>query len=259
MQTMNYVKIGALQHFNVEVLLSYERQMPSVSGDLSLLLSSTALFRNLAQLERERVVAAAQFKDYRRDAFLFFQDDPANTFYLLLEGQIKLTQLTPEGQQVIHHIVTPGEVFAVVAVLSEAPFPVTAQAIEDCKLLGWTQTAIQGLMGRYPSLSINAIRILARHICEFQDRFREIATERVERRIARALLRLANQSGVKTSEGVRIDFPLTRQDLADMTGTTLYTASRTLSQWERQGIVKSKREQVIIRQPHRLVVIAEEL
>jgi CRP-like cAMP-binding protein len=115
------------------------------------------------------------------------------------------------------------------------------------------------LMEQCPRIAINAIQILAERIREFQDRIRELATERVERRIARALLRLARQSGKKVSEGVLIDLPLTRQDLAEMSGTTLYTVSRTLSQWESQGLVYASREKVIIRYPHGLVMIAEDL
>jgi CRP-like cAMP-binding protein len=94
---------------------------------------------------------------------------------------------------------------------------------------------------------------------EVQDRYRELATEKVERRIARTLLRLAAQSGRRVAEGVLIDIPLTRQDIAQMTGTTLFTVSRTLSEWERQGLLSVGRERVVIREPHALVKIAEDL
>jgi CRP-like cAMP-binding protein len=114
-------------------------------------------------------------------------------------------------------------------------------------------------MHQYPQLAINSLSILATRIQEFQDRFREIATERVERRIARALLRLASQTGRKLEHGILIDISLTRQDLAEMTGTTLYTVSRTLSQWEKDGLVSSQREQVTILSPHKLVVLAEDM
>ncbi|MGE5140292.1 MAG: Crp/Fnr family transcriptional regulator, partial [Rudaea sp.] len=88
---------------------------------------------------------------------------------------------------------------------------------------------------------------------------RELSTERVERRVANALLRLAQQTGVKTPEGVLIDLALTRQDIADMTGTTLYTVSRILSHWEQRGLVETGRERIVIRSPHGLVAIAQDL
>ncbi len=114
-------------------------------------------------------------------------------------------------------------------------------------------------MERFPHLAINALRFMSRHVQEFQDRYRELATERVERRVARALLRLAGQAGRKVDEGILIELALTRQDLAEMTGTTRYIISRMLSEWEQQGVIKAGRERVLIKQPHSLVVIAEDL
>jgi CRP/FNR family transcriptional regulator, nitrogen oxide reductase regulator len=103
------------------------------------------------------------------------------------------------------------------------------------------------------------MQVLAGHVREFQNRYRELATERVERRLARTVLRLASQVGRKTDEGVLLDLPLTRQDLAEMSGTTLFTVSRILSQWEDQELVRAGRERLVIRFPHGLVSIAEDL
>jgi len=177
----------------------------------------------------------------------------------LVNGKVKLTQLTEEGQQIILRYVSPGEAFAVIAVLSKIPYPVTASTVNRVSLLSWEDQVMLELMKKYPQLAINSLSILANRIQEFQDRFRELATERVERRIARALLRLASQTGRKIDQSILIDFTLSRKDLAEMTGTTLYTVSRTLSQWEKDGLVSSQREQVTILTPHQLVVIAEEM
>ena len=103
------------------------------------------------------------------------------------------------------------------------------------------------------------MRIMAGQIREFQNRVRELSTQRVERRIARTILRLARQSGRKTEQGVLVDLPLSRQDIAEMTGKTLYTVSRVLSDWEKRGLVQSERQQVIITHPHGLVSLAEDI
>jgi CRP-like cAMP-binding protein len=102
------------------------------------------------------------------------------------------------------------------------------------------------------------MKLMTSYIQEMQERYRELATEKVERRIARVLLRLTSQMGVKTKDG-SIELTFTRQDLAEMSGTTLYTVSRVLSEWERQGLVEAGRERVLIRKPHGVVQIAEEL
>lgn len=222
-------------------------------------LKSVSLFRELSQVEFSKVIQLAYRRKLLDGEFLFMEADPATTLYVLVKGRLKLTQVTPEGQQVILRYITPGEAIGVIAVLSGALYPVSAQAVESSQLLGWENTAMRRLMSQVPSISMNALQILAGRVREFQDRVRELSTERVERRIARTLLRLARQTGRKVNEGVLIDLPLSRQDLAEMTGTTLYTVSRLLSQWETRGLIKSKREQVTICSPHDLVIIAEDL
>jgi len=84
----------------------------------------------------------------------------------------------------------------------------------------------------------------------------EMATQQVEQRIANALLRLINQTGRKVAAGIEIDFPITRQDLSEMTGSTLHTVSRTLSAWEKQGMVASGRKRITVCEPHQLVLLA---
>ncbi len=222
-------------------------------------LNSVALFRGLDTRQLNTIIEAGVQRKAIKNTFLFHQSQTAKNFYVVLEGKFKLLQVTEEGQQVILGYKNPGEAFAIIAVLSEIPYPISAQAVEDSTVLCWSDEVMLDLMNRYPVLAMNSIQILTNHIREFQDRFREIATERVERRIARALMRLAGHSGRKVDEGILIEMVLTRQDLAEMIGTTLYTVSRTLRQWEKQGLVKSKREQVTITSPHKLVRIAEEL
>jgi CRP-like cAMP-binding protein len=136
---------------------------------------------------------------------------------------------------------------------------VTAEAAADSVVIYWSHEIIQALVQRFSRLALNALKIVAGNLREFQNRYRELATERVERRLARNVLRLASQTGRKTDEGVLLDLPLTRQDLAEMSGTTLFTVSRILSQWESQGLVRASREKLVITFPHGLVRIAEDL
>lgn len=225
----------------------------------TILLTNIQLFKGLAPHELQEVLSAGREQNFPEDRFLFYQDDPAERIYVLKTGRIKLTQLADDGQQVLLRVMTPGMLFAAISVVEGAVYPVSAQAAEDSRALTWGQESMLELIAQHPVLALNAMRLLAGHVREFQDRYRELATERVERRLARAVLRLASQTGRKTEEGVLLDLPLTRQDLAEMSGTTLYTVSRILSQWEAQGLVLSGRERVVIRFPHGLVSIAEDL
>ncbi len=112
-------------------------------------------------------------------------------------------------------------------------------------------------MARFPSLASAALQTVGDRLSDAHARVVELSTEQVERRVAHALLRIANQSGRKVEGGIEITFPITRQDLAEMTGTTLFTVSRILSQWEGDGLIDSGRQKIFIKAPHRLFVLAE--
>lgn len=218
-----------------------------------------SLFRNLGAADLTKILALARRRQVPEAAYFFRQDDPANLLYVLTEGQVKLTRLTPAGDQVLLQFIHPGEMFGGISVFGEATYPVSAQAAQECAILTWDTETLTRMMEAYPRMALNAMQHLAQRVQEMQQRNLELATERVERRIAHALLRLANASGHKVEGGVLIDLALSRQDLAEMTGTTLYTVSRTLSGWQQRGIVEVGRERVLIQKPHALVAIAEDL
>ena len=179
--------------------------------------------------------------------------------HALIDGRVKIVQTGPDGQQVVMRFIGPGEMFGTLAIFTDGLYPADAVAVADCVELSWPAAAMTELMDRHPAIARNALSIIGGRLRELQNRLREVATERVERRIAHALLRLVRHAGRRVEAGVEIDFPLSRQDVAEMTGTTLHTVSRTLSAWESQGIVESGRQQVVIRKPNALVVIAEDL
>lgn len=233
--------------------------MRDLNADPLTILENAPLFAGLDDAALKRALSTALRRRQRRGEFFFFQEEPATHFYVLLEGQVRLNQLTPEGHQITIRYLGPGESMGVIVVLSEMVYPVSAESVTDCLALGWEAAAISELMERYPLLALNGMRMVAGRFRDLQNRYRELATERVERRVARALLRLARQTGRRVEEGVLLDLPLSRQDLGEMTGTTLYTVSRILSAWEQEGILLTGREQVIIRNPHGLVTIAEDL
>jgi len=185
------------------------------------------------------------------------QGDPAECMFVLLEGRVKLSQVGSDGQQVLIRVITPVTLFALVAITPAEEYLVSAQAAEDCLALFWKGEELIEVVNRIPQISQNAMGIMAERLMEIQERFRQVTTQRVEQRLAHTLFRLAAQSAKKVDEGVLIDLKLTRQDLAEMSGTTLYTASRILKQWEKKGIVLAGREKVIICNPNEMARIAE--
>jgi CRP-like cAMP-binding protein len=222
-------------------------------------IAQAALFAGLDERAMQQVLARAYPVQIPRQSYLFHQGEPAERFYHLLAGQVRLVQLGPEGHQVTIRYVGPGDSIGVIVALSLSDYPLSAQAMTDAEALGWRADDISVLMEQHPRLALNGLRLVGERFHELQLRYRELATERVERRVARALLRLARQTGRRIPEGVLLDLPLSRQDLGEMTGTTLYTVSRILSSWEESGLILAGREQVIICNPHGLVAIAEDL
>jgi CRP-like cAMP-binding protein len=207
---------------------------------------------------RQALLQRAASRRLDRKQVLFREGEPAAALYVVESGRLKLTQLTADGQEVLVRFVGPGEACAGVAVLEGSTYPVTAQAAEPCQLKLWPREVLRELSERYPQIQTNILRALASHLQESMTRTRELATERVAQRVARTLLRLSQQAGREVEGGVLVDHPLSRQELAEMAGTTLFTVSRLLSQWETQGVVESGRERVLIRSPQRLAEMAEE-
>jgi CRP-like cAMP-binding protein len=218
-----------------------------------------SLFREIDLEGIEEIVEMSQMRNRSGGEFFFLEDDPADTAYMLIEGKVKLTQSTLDGQQIILGYLVPGRVYGIIAVLKKVTYPVTAEAVGLCSALAWDQKTLNMMMDHYPRIAVNSLHIMAGQIREFQNRVRDLSTKRVETRIARTILRLARQSGKQIAEGVLIDLPLSRQDLAEMSGTTLYTASRVIREWEKQELVQSQRQRIVIRYPHGLVIIAEDL
>lgn len=191
--------------------------------------------------------------------YFFLQGDEATYLYILTGGQVKLTQSNPSGQQVNLRTIYPWQMFgALGAVRTDgATYPASAQALEDSTALAVPSLFMRSMMETRPYLSFELMKLMTSYIQEMQARYRELATEKVEQRVANALIRLAGQSGTKPGKEAGVELFFSRQDLAEMTGTTLYTVSRLLSDWERKGIIKTGREKIIVLKPHDLVRVAE--
>lgn len=222
-------------------------------------LQQVRLFRGLGPADLQTVGRAAQHREVDAGRFFFRQGSTADVVYVLHLGRVKLTQSTPEGHQVVLRFIGPGEMFGPMAVVENQLYSVSAEAVRWCQALAWNGKTMAALMEDCPRIALNALSDLTARLQELRERYRELATERVERRVAQALIRLAGQAGWKTEDGVLIDMPLSRQDLAEMTGTTLYTASRVLSAWQRDGLLDLGRQRVTILDSQGLISIATDL
>ncbi len=218
-----------------------------------------SLFERLQPVEIDDVLRTASSRRYSVGDRVFEQGQTADQFFVLLHGRLRVTQVTPEGQQVVVRMVNPGDLFGIAKALRRLDYPGTATVVAESVVLAWPMSLWSEFLDRHPSLAVSAMQTMGSRLLEAQQRLRELSTEEVERRVAHAVLRLANQSGKREEAGIRIDFPISKQDIAEMTGTTLHTVSRILTAWEAVGLVQGGRQKLLIRDPHNLVLIGDGL
>ncbi len=215
------------------------------------------IFESLSSPQFATLIEKGQQIILQPKSILFHQDDLAERCFMVNRGRLKLTMLSEQGKEVILRYLSSGELAAAIAVLRNQTYPVTAECVDETEVIGWDKPTIVALMHQYPAIAINLLGIVFDRIDDLQHRYLEMCSEHVNQRIARSLLRLMRRAGIKNPEGILIDIPLSRQNIADYCGTTLSTVSRTLSIWEKNAWIKSGREKIIIKDPHALVLFAE--
>jgi CRP/FNR family transcriptional regulator, nitrogen oxide reductase regulator len=221
------------------------------------LVANVPIFGGLSADDLDIILRDARSIRYPKDACVFDQGSEAHSFFVLLHGHLRVEKTTPQGQQIVVRYVSAGELFGVAQAMGLTEYPATAIAVVDSIALCWPSKAWPRLIGQFPALGAGALQTVGSRLQDTQARVLEMSSEQVERRVAHALLRLAKQAGRKVEHGVEIDFPISRQDVAEMTGTTLHTVSRILSAWEQQGLVEGGRQRIVLREPHRLFNLAE--
>ena len=189
---------------------------------------------------------------------IFEEGNAAENFFLLLDGTIRVVKITPGGEQVTSLHIPAGQLFGIAPALGRDTYPASAITASEALFLSWPVSLWHPFVATYPGFATETYKAIGKRVDEMNARIIEMSTQHVEQRIARALLRLVNQSGVRTEQGIEISFPITRKDVSQMTGTTLHTVSRLLSAWEKDGLVVSKRKKIIVCDAHRLVLLCDE-
>jgi CRP-like cAMP-binding protein len=248
--------------------------------DLPDLLARSALFAPLSGEERSALGTRLVRRAFEKDDYLFFQGDTAEYLVLVVEGRVKMIKHSESGRETILSTFGPGEIVGEVGVLIGETYPATAQALAPTVTVSLRRDEYGDLVRSHPDLAWALIAELGRRLQRAHETIQSMAVEKVERRVARVLLRMANTAGERLDEpgtaavgsdgppgavrasppgAVRITVPLSRQDIADMAGTVIETAIRAMSKLQREGLIETQAGRIILLKPHRLVAIAEEL
>jgi len=224
--------------------------------DIRSMVCHTELLQGLSRTACKTLLAAGRLQRASAGDRLFRQGSPSNVCYVILSGEIRLVQLTPGGKRVIIDILGPGKHLGFFVALSDKQYPVTAEVIEDCDLYAWNAPVIRNLLLKNQQLTMNVLSALTDRVTCLQIKVQQFATERVEQRIANSLLALARRMGKEQRDGILINMPLTHQDLAEMSGTNIYSVSRVLHKWEDEKIIATGRKRILLRAPEQLSLIS---
>jgi CRP-like cAMP-binding protein len=220
------------------------------------LVETAELFRGLDDAVLASIVDACCLRGLPLGDCLFDQGSPSTFLYFVLDGRLKVVHTSPRGEQITLRFTGPGELVGCAAVFRQIPYPASATAVTKATILGWRSAEVIEWVHQSPVLARNALHLLGGRVEELLHRVRELASEPVERRLANVVLRLLHDAGRPVAGGVEVAFSVTRQDLAEMTGATLFTVSRILSGWTEQRILSRSRQRIFVLDLERLQSLA---
>ena len=189
---------------------------------------------------------------HRKKSLIFSEGDPPGWFYIVTSGKVKITKVSHEGKEVILEIIQPKGFFGGVAVIRGFPYPANAVAMEETELIKISRGNLMTVLDRFPSVMYYLVQDFGDRLKGSHEALKNIALEKASSRIASLLLKLAGQTGTKTTDGVCISLKLTKQDIAEMVGTTVETAIRTMSQFKKLGLITEKAGKITIKDPEGL-------
>ncbi len=216
------------------------------------MLEKIGIFSGLSRQEAESLEPFFKQERRRKRDVIFSEGDPSQWFYAVLEGKVKITKLSQEGKELILEMIGPGEVFGGVAAIRGLPYPANALAMEDCLLLKVSSEDLLGILGRFPVLTMAIFQDLGGRLQRSHESVKLMALEKVMARVAALLVKLAGKDGRQTPEGTLIDMRLTKQEIAEMVGTTVETSIRTMSRLKKDGIIAEKNGGILIKDMERL-------
>jgi CRP/FNR family transcriptional regulator len=215
-------------------------------------LPDITIFSTLSDADIREIQPYLIAERHRKKDLIFSEGDPPDWFYIVLEGKVKITKVSEEGKEIIIEIIPPTDFFGGLAVIRGFPYPANAVAMEDTKVIKISRSNFMAVLDRFPSVMYCVVQNLGDRMRVSHEAMKSIALDKVSYRIASLLIKLSEQTGKKTPEGVAIDLKLTKQDIAEMVGTTVETAIRTMSRFKKLGLIDERAGRITIKNPDRL-------
>jgi CRP/FNR family transcriptional regulator len=213
-----------------------------VSAAVESALALVGMYRRLDAEDRRRLAAVSVLRDYGRGDEVFAEGDPGDAFYVVASGRVKVVKSTPSGKEVILEIFGPGDPLGAVVAYEGKPFPATARVLEATRCIVTPRETFFRLLAEHPSLVRGLLSGLTLRLIELTNRLANLTGARVEERMARLFLQKLDELGRPERGGDFLPLALTRQELADLSGTTIETAIRVMSRWSKAGLVRTEED-----------------
>lgn len=217
-----------------------------MSPDSETLLRSCALFSRLSAEDRRKVAEISVERHYDKGDEVFAEGDPSDLIFTIVSGRVKIVKAIPGGKELIIEILGPGDPLGAIAAYEARPYPASALALEETVCVASRRAAFMGLLETCPSLVRGMLGGFSMRIIELGKRLGEITGSRVEARFAQIFLKLGDRLGRPRGTGIFVPIVLSRQDLADLAGTTMETSIRIMSRWGKEGVVSTESDGFLV-------------
>ena len=232
--------------------------MQTTVEEIEALLRVTPVFQQLAPDDRKHVAQASTVRKYGKGDVIFEQESKADAFFTIATGRVKIYKMLASGKEMILEVFGRGDPLGALATYTGRPFPASAVALEDTTCVLIPRATFFKLLEEHPSLVRGLLIGMTVRLVELTNRLAEVSGARIEPRLARLFVKLAREMGKPERDGLYIPLVLSRQELADMTGTTIETAIRIMSRWGKENLVRTEKDGFVILNRTALENIADE-
>lgn len=209
-------------------------------------LKQISVFASLTEEHLRKIDSISITRNYAKGRIIIMEGEPGEAFFYIKSGMIKISKLSGDGREHILHILNEGHVFAEVTLFGQSPYPATAEVLEDAQIGMIKNSDLEALIVENPEISLQLIKYLNKRLVEAQNKVRNLALYDTYGRTAQALVKLAEDYGRKTAQGIELDLGISRQELANIVGTTRETVIRVLAAFKKEKSIDLDKSSIII-------------
>ncbi|MDJ0868019.1 MAG: Crp/Fnr family transcriptional regulator [Myxococcota bacterium] len=192
----------------------------------------------LADLGREERVPAGKT--------IFHKGDEAAAFYVVVDGLARASTTSKDGRELILGEERPGDVFGEIALFDRKPRTATIATVSPMTMVAFSFRDIRAYLLRHPEVALRILEFLAARLRSTIEQLEDNVFLRVDQRLAKTLLRIAEEQGQETPDGLRVVLTLTQRELAEMVGSVRERVNKQLSRWEEDGVIQREKDAIRI-------------